>query len=149
MIAVERTINVAIARDEAFRRVADFGRASEWDPGLASSSQETPGDPGLGTSFAIVAEFRGKPTPMTYVITAWDPPSRLVITGTGEKAKALDTITFTDAADGGTTITYSAELGLTGVLRFAEPFLNKTFATMADKAVLGLATWLTGTMVSE
>ncbi|MBJ7366704.1 MAG: hypothetical protein JHC53_08935, partial [Thermoleophilia bacterium] len=67
MIAVERTINVAITRDEAFRRVADCGRASDWDPGLASPSQETPGDPDLGTSFAIVAEFRGKPTPMTYV----------------------------------------------------------------------------------
>lgn len=148
MIAVERTINVAIARDEAFRRVADFGRASEWDPGLTSSSQETPGEPGLGTSFAIVAEFRGKPTPMTYVITEWDPSSRLVITGTGEKAKALDTITFTDAAEGATTITYSAELGLTGALKFVEPFLNKTFASMADKAVLGLAAWLTGTAAS-
>jgi carbon monoxide dehydrogenase subunit G len=142
MISVERTISVPVPRDEAFRRVADFGRAHEWDPGLASSSQETPGDPGLGTSFAIVAEFRGKATPMTYVITEWDPTSRLVITGTGEKAKALDTITFADAADGGTTITYAAELGLAGALKFAEPFLNKTFAAMADKAVEGLAAWL-------
>ena len=142
MISVDRTISVPVPPDEAFRRVADFGRASEWDPGLTSSSQETPGDPALGTSFAIVAEFRGKATPMTYVITEWDPSNRLVITGTGEKAKALDTITFTDAADGGTTITYSAELGLSGALKFAEPFLNKTFAAMADKAVEGLAAWL-------
>lgn len=142
MISVERTITVPVARDEAFRRVADFGRAHEWDPALSSSSQETPGDPGLGTSFAIVAEFRGKATPMTYVITEWDPPTRLVITGTGEKSRAVDTIVFTDAADGGTTITYAAELGLTGVLKFAEPFLNKTFAAMADKAVEGLAAWI-------
>lgn len=142
MISVERSISVPIPRDEAFRRVADFGRAAEWDPGLASSAQESPGDPALGTSFAIVAEFRGKATPMTYVITEWSPPGRLVITGTGEKAKAVDTITFSDAADGGTTITYAAELGLTGALRFAEPFLSRTFATMADKAVEGLATWL-------
>ena len=142
MISVERTITVPVPRDEAFRRVAEFGRAAEWDPGLASSAQETPGEPGPGTSFAIVAEFRGKATPMTYVITEWDPPSQLVITGTGEKAKAVDTITFSDAADGGTVITYAAELGLAGALKFAEPFLNKTFAAMADKAVEGLAAWL-------
>jgi hypothetical protein len=42
----------------------------------------------------------------------------------------------------GTTITYAAELGLTGALKFAEPFLNKTFGAMADKAVEGLAAWL-------
>lgn len=142
MISVDRTISVPLPRDEAFRRVADFGRAAEWDPALTTSSQETPGEPGPGTSFAIVAEFRGKATPMTYVITEWDPPNRLVISGTGEKSRAVDTITFADAADGGTTITYSAELGLTGVLKFAEPFLNKTFAAMADDAVAGLAAWL-------
>ena len=79
---------------------------------------------------------------MTYVITEWDPVNRLVITGTGAKAKAVDTITFADAADGGTTITYAAELSLTGALKFAEPFLNKTFGAMADKAVEGLAAWL-------
>ena len=130
MISVDRTISVPLPRDEAFRRVADFGRAAEWDPALTTSSQETPGEPGPGTSFAIVAEFRGKATPMTYVITEWDPPNRLVITGTGEKSRAVD------------TITYAAELGLTGVLKFAEPFLNKTFAAMADDAVAGLAAWL-------
>ena len=36
----------------------------------------------------------------------------------------------------------AAELGLTGALKFAEPFLNKTFGAMADKAVEGLAAWL-------
>jgi dehydrogenase/reductase SDR family member 12 len=142
MISVERTITVPAPRDEAFRRVADFGRAAEWDPGLASSHQETPGEPGLGTCFAIVAVFRGKETPMTYEITDWEPTTRIVITGTGEKATAIDTITFADAPGGGTAITYAAELGLAGALKVAEPFLKGTFDTMADEAVAGLAAWL-------
>lgn len=142
MIRVERTFTVPLPRDQAFARVAQFGRAAEWDPALTSSSQSTPGDPGPGTAFAIEAEFRGKATPMEYVITGWEPPTRLEITGTGAKARALDTITFAQAPDGGTTITYAAELGLTGALRVAEPFLRGTFNRMADGAVAGLATWL-------
>ncbi len=144
MVHVSRTVTVPLPRDEAFRRVADFGRAAEWDPGLSESRQATSGEPGLGTQFAIVAEFRGKATPMTYEITEWEPTTRMVITGTGEKATARDEIVFADAAGGGTDITYSAALGLTGVLKVAEPFLKGTFNSMADHAVAGLASWLGG-----
>ena len=142
MIKVSRTITVPVPRDQAFRRVADFGRASEWDPGLTESRQATPGEPGLGTVFAIVAEFRGKATPMDYEITEWQPTTRMVIEGTGEKATARDEITFADAPGGGTEITYSAALGLSGALKLAEPFLKGTFNHMADDAVAGLARWL-------
>ena len=47
MITVSRTITVPVARDQAFRLVAQFGRASEWDPGLAESRPQSPGQPGL------------------------------------------------------------------------------------------------------
>lgn len=142
MIHVSRTITVPMPREEAFRRVAHFGRASEWDPGLVESRQETPGEPGLGTVFPIVAEFRGKRTPMTYAITDWQPPTRMVIEGEGEKAVARDVIEFADAQGGGTTITYSAALGMKGLLKVAEPFLKGTFEHMGGEAVAGLATWL-------
>lgn len=142
MISVERSVSIPMDRQEAYRRVADFGRAAEWDPALASSRQETPGDPVPGTRFAIVAEFRGKATPMTYEITEAVPAERLVIEGTGEKARAVDTITFADAPGGGTTITYAAELGMKGALKVAEPFLKGTFGKMADEAVAGLGAWL-------
>lgn len=142
MITVSRTISVPMARDQAFHQVAQFGRASEWDPGLVDSRQETPGEPGLGTVFPIVAEFRGKRTPMTYEITQWDPTTRMVIEGTGEKATARDEILFADAPGGGTVITYTAALGMKGALKLAEPFLKGTFNTMGDEAVAGLAAWL-------
>lgn len=142
MITVSRTVTVPTPRDEAFRLTARFGRASEWDPGLAESRQETPGEPGLGTVFPIVAEFRGKRTPMTYEITEWEPSTRLVIEGTGEKATARDEITFRDAPGGGCEITYTAALGMKGWLRMTEPVLKGTFNRMGDDAVAGLASWL-------
>jgi len=142
MITVARTITVAVPRDRAFALVSEFGRAAEWDPGLAESRQETPGIPGPGTVFPIVAEFRGKRTPMTYEITEWEPGARLVIEGTGEKATARDVITFADAPGGGTSITYAAALGMSGALKLAEPFLKRTFEGMADDAVAGLADWI-------
>lgn len=142
MIHVSRTITVPVPRDEAFRLTARFGRASEWDPGLVSSSQETPGEPSPGTRFAVVARFNGNEVPMTYEMTGFDAPSRMVISGTGTKGGTVDTITFADAPGGGTTITYEAVLTMDGLLRFAEPFIRKTFNRTADEAVAGLASWL-------
>jgi len=144
MIHVSRTITVPMARDEACRRMAECGRAAQWDPGLAESRQETPGEPGLGTVFPIVAEFRGKSTPMVYEFTEWEPTTLMVFEGTGEKATARDEITFRDAPGGGCEITYTAALGMKGVLKVAEPFLKGTFHHMGDKAVSGLAAWLGG-----
>ncbi|MGA0067887.1 MAG: SRPBCC family protein [Miltoncostaeaceae bacterium] len=129
-------------RDAAFHQVAEFGRASEWDPGLVESRQQGPRRPGRGTVFPIVAEFRGKRTPMTYEITEWEPTTRMVIEGTGEKAFARDEITFRDAPAGGCEITYTAALGMKGALKLAEPFLKGTFNRMGDEAVTGLAKWL-------
>lgn len=142
MIHVSRTITVLMPREAAFHLIAQFGRAAEWDPGLVESRQETAGDPGLGAVFPIVAEFRGRRTPMTYEITQWEPTTRMVIEGTGEKATARDEITLRDATGGGCEITYAAALGMTGVLRLAEPVLRGTFNRMADEAVAGLAAWL-------
>ena len=123
--------------ERAFAYVADFTTAAEWDPGIVSS-RRTSGDGGVGTTYAVEAEFRGKTLPFTYVVQELVPGARIVLHGEGDKATSDDVIGFEPTADGGTRITYEAELRLKGVLRVAEPFLGGAIRTMGEKALAGL-----------
>lgn len=130
-------IEVTRPLDEAFGYVADFTTAAEWDPGILSS-RRTSGDGGVGTTYAVEAEFRGRTLPFAYTVTALEPGRRIVLRGEGDKATSDDDIAFEATADGGTRITYDADLRMKGVLRAVEPFLGGAIRTMGAKALAGL-----------
>ena len=43
----------------------------------------------------------------SYTVTHWEPPNKVVVTGDSSSVAALDTIEFSDAADGHTKIEYT------------------------------------------
>ena len=136
MARFREVIEVTRSLDEAFAYVADFATAADWDPGIAASRRVS-GDGGVGTRYAVEAEFRGKTLPFAYEVTELQPGRRIVLHGEGDRATSDDVITFEPVGDG-TRITYEAELKLKGVLRVAEPFLGGTIETMGRKALSGL-----------
>jgi carbon monoxide dehydrogenase subunit G len=136
-VVVTEVIEVPRSVEEAFAYVADFTTVAEWDPGI-HESRRVSGEGGVGTVYAVRAEFRGKTMPFTYTVTSFEGNERIVLDGVGEKATSLDTIAFEASADGGTRITYSADFKLKGVLRVAEPFLGGTFRSLARRALAGL-----------
>ena len=136
-MVVTEVIVVPRSVGESFAYVADFTTVAEWDPGI-NASRRVSGDGGVGTTYEVQAEFRGKTMPFTYTVTAFEQDRRIVLDGVGDKATSLDTIAFAPAADGGTRITYTAEFKLKGVLRVAEPFLGGTFRKLARHALAGL-----------
>lgn len=136
-VRVRKEIRASVPQDEAFEYVADFSNAAEWDPGIASGKKITEGPVREGSEFEIVAVFRGKRQPFHYVVTAFEPQRRLVLTGEGEKARSVDEIRF-EPAGPGTRIVYVADIKLKGIARVAEPLLNGTMNSMADDALAGL-----------
>jgi len=140
MARFREVIDVAAAPDRSFAYVSDFTTAAEWDPGIVSSRRVS-GEGGVGTTYEVEAEFRGRTLPFTYVVTELDPGSRIVLHGDGAKAISDDVIEL-EPAGAGTRITYVADLRLKGVLRVAEPFLGGTIRTMGAKALAGLKTAL-------
>lgn len=136
MAHFREVIEVARPLDEAFAYVADFSTAAEWDPGIVES-RRSGGQDGVGARYDVVAEFRGKRIPFTYVVTAYEPNRSIVLHGEGDKATSDDTITFAPNGDG-TRIAYEADLRLKGVLRLAEPFLRGTVAELGRNALAGL-----------
>ena len=138
------TVDVLIDADPAtvWAAVEDVGAHTEWMEDAVAIRFTSEQTSGVGTAF----DCDTKVGPIRLVdhmeITEWEPGTLIVIEGTGEKATARDEILFADGPDGGTAITYTATLGMKGVLKVAEPFLKGTFNHMGDEAVAGLASWL-------
>jgi len=144
MTRLHEEIEVARPIEEAFDYVADFAKCAEWDPGIAEGRRVGEGPIGVGSRFEVVADFNGRRMPLTYEITEFERPRRVVLAGEGSTFRGLDEIGFAAAPSGGTRITYAADIRLKGLLAIAEPFMKGRFAEMGRKAVAGLKARLDG-----
>ena len=132
VIEVERPL------EEAFAFASDFANAERWDPGVTESRRDDPGPVGPGATYRLVVAFRKTTLPMTYRITEFDPPNRVVLRGEGAAIHAVDEIRFERAGRGRTRITYRADLRMRGLLALVEPILRGAFDRMGKRAVAGL-----------
>lgn len=148
MPILHETLETRLPRDEAFAFVADFSNAAAWDPGVAWSKRldatDDPATPlGLGSRFALGVRMGGRTAPMEYAITTWEPPHRVVLTGSGSGVEAVDDIRFSPTA-GGTRVDYTADIRLRGVMRLLAPFAGGAFAKIARNARDGMRRALDG-----
>jgi carbon monoxide dehydrogenase subunit G len=116
MTVLHERIETALPPDPAFAFVADFANAERWDPGVASSIRTDPGPLGVGARYRLGIRVAGRVVPMDYVVTDLEPGRRVVLRGSGRGLRAVDDIRFTPAG-GGTSIDYTADIRLVGLLR--------------------------------
>ena len=138
MTTLRETIQTPLAIEAAFAYVADFANSQEWDPGVASSDRVDGGPVAVGARYRLQVTFNGRTLPMTYTVTEYDPPTHVILHGSGSRIEAIDRIDFASAPDGGTRLTYQADLRLGGILRLAEPFLGRAFDGIGKRAVAGM-----------
>ena len=136
------SVSTAKPIQEAFDYLADFSSVAEWDPS-AVRAERLSAAPGPGAEFRVVVRFAGREIPLTYRTTEFRRPQRVVLLAETPTVVSEDTITFADA-DGGTEITYHANLRLKGLMRFADPLLGLLFRRLGDNAVAGLRRELGG-----
>jgi carbon monoxide dehydrogenase subunit G len=84
---------------------------------------------------------------MEYRISVFEPPSRVVLVGSGSGVSAVDEIRFGPAGTG-TRIDYIADIRLGGLLRLAQPFLGGAFAKIARNAADGMGRTLAARAVA-
>ena len=137
------TIDSARDPEELFAYLSDFSNAREWDPGVVEASREGAGQVAVGTEFRLVAAFMGRNVPLTYVVTALDPPRSVTFRGENSSVVSLDTISLEPHGEG-TRMTYDADLRLKGPGRLADPLLKLVFTRIGDKAAGGLLEALDG-----
>jgi len=142
MIRLQETIEVPRPLADVFSYTSNFSHIAQWDPGITESTKLSPGPIGVGTRFQVIVKFGLSSTPMEYVITAYEPPDRVVLEGEGGSIHAVDTICFS-ATDEGTRIDYTADISLKGWTGYTEPFLHGVLNRVGKNAVEGLQKALT------
>ncbi|MGZ6827120.1 MAG: SRPBCC family protein, partial [Mycobacteriales bacterium] len=111
MAVYTTTVPSPAAPDVVFRYLADFRSCAEWDPSVRSTRLVTDGDPvRLGARFAVNASG----IPLVYETVQLDAPRTVVLRGTHFSMVSLDRITFVPREDGGTDVTYRAQVDLRG-----------------------------------
>jgi len=94
MPLLQETLEIDRPLEDVFAFVGDFANTKHWDPGVADSRQVTEGAVTVGTRYAVEVVFNGRRLPMTYEVTEWDPPNRVVLHGEGSTVTAVDDIRF-------------------------------------------------------
>lgn len=131
---------------DTFTYMADLRNFEEWDPGVVRSIQVEGDGPGPGAVYDVTVDNGGRQTTLRYRVTDYDAPQRVKVVGETRFLLSVDEITV-EAGEGGTVVTYDAELTLKGPLRLADPLLRPLFDKIGDKAAEGLTGALDGTRV--
>jgi carbon monoxide dehydrogenase subunit G len=137
MARYQASVETPRPRAEVFAYLSDFSSTAEWDPGVVEAERIGDAPVREGTEFRLVASFLGRKTTLTYRVIEYDPPNAVTLRGENSTVVSLDRITF-EPSDGGTRITYDADLALKGPFKLADPLLGLAFRRVGDHAVAGL-----------
>jgi hypothetical protein len=133
------------APDDVFSFVSDFRNAPRWDPRTYSAAMVTDEPIGIGTLFELQgglltkgvhdelpASLRGNET-LPYEIVEFDPPRVVAFRGETQTTRYHDRIQISEE-NGGTRLTYDAELTLRGLLEIGEPAFQLLFERIGRDA---------------
>ncbi len=145
MAHYQTTIDSPLTPTEAFDRLSDVTRFAEWDPGVKTAKQVEGDGPGPNAAYLLgVKGFVGNTLDLRYEVTEFVAPSRLHLIAESSLLRSDDILTVEPAASG-STVTYVADLDLTGpggILKLADPLLGLVFKRIGDNAAVGLRRFL-------
>lgn len=137
MPKVSKSVMIPRPPSEVFEYLANFANTAEWDPGVAEAHQNSPGPVGLGSTFDLVAIFRGRHIPVTYEVTVYQPIERVVLVGRNKRFTGTDDITIAPEGDG-TRVGWNADFRMEGLGKIFQPFLGGVFEELSVAAMEGL-----------
>ena len=137
MTTLHEQVETTLPIEDVFDYVADFANSQEWDPGVATAERLDEGPVGLGSRFRLGVRLGPRVGTMDYRISVFEPPTRVVLVGSGSGVSAVDEIRLERLATG-TRLDYTADIRLGGILRLVEPFLGGAFANIGRNAADGM-----------
>lgn len=140
MVSVARTFTVGRAADEVVAYLADFSNTTEWDPGTVECVRLDDGPVRVGSSWRNTSKVAGRSTELRYELQTLDA-GRLVFVGRNSGATATDDIAI-EPSDGGSVITYRANIQLHGAARLFSPVMKLIFERLANETVTRMSTVL-------
>lgn len=131
--------------DVAYRYLADFVSILDWDPSVAEAALVS-GAPGeLGARYRVVVSLPLRSIELEYEIVEAEPPSqpgqpaRVALRAENSDVVSYDVITFDPREDGGTDVTYDADLVGRGFRRAFDPVFGIVMQVIGQRARAGLS----------
>lgn len=125
-------------REEAFAYLAEFSNVSEWDPGIPRARLLSGAPLAPDARYEVVSAFMGRETTMVYETVEVEAPRRILLRSEISSLTSLDELTFDVRPEGGTIVTYDADLRMKGAARLLELPMRLLFNRIGDKARNGL-----------
>ena len=141
MTRIHERITAVLPVEAAFDYIADFATNADWDPNTTAARRLDDGPVGVGAHYELHVRMGGRTAPMTYRITHFERPTRVVLEGGGSGVESVDDIRFQRAGDA-TVIDYAADIQLGGLLRLVQPFLGGRFEQIGKDAAAGMVATL-------
>jgi hypothetical protein len=126
---------------DVFGYLSRFSNSTEWDPGVVSGEDLTPGPVRVGSRFSLVVRFAGRRVPLVYEVSELRPALKVVFEARNAMVKSRDAIEVTDLGEPGAhecRVRYLARLSGRGPLVVLSPLLSMALRRAGDKARAGL-----------
>ncbi|WDF32151.1 SRPBCC family protein [Arthrobacter agilis] len=139
MITVSGSISTVLPPEQAFAFLSEFENTSTWDPGTPVLEKRSDGPAAIGHRYHAEADFRGKRQSIEYEIRELRP-GHIQLRGENKTVIAFDSVDVVPSTSlpGGSDVTYTAEFGIKGFLKLAQPFMGPAFMSLRDPALNGL-----------
>jgi carbon monoxide dehydrogenase subunit G len=124
--------------EEVWRYLADLRSVAEWDPSV-ESARLVAGEPrDVGSRYEIRVGFVGGSVTLPYELVEADSPRRVVFEAETDSISVRDEASIRPAADGGSEVTWDADLRLKGPRRLLDLPLRAAFGRIGSRAEHGL-----------
>lgn len=142
MPSYRATVSTDLAPERAFQLMADFANAQYWDPATLASRQTAGDTVGEGARFELEMEILGRTNNIEYEIVEYVPHERVVLRGENAGSVSIDEISVAPDADGGSMVSYDAEVTMKGAFKLIGPLFVPVFNRMGDSAKVRIREWL-------
>lgn len=133
-----RTVAVPRPLPQVAAYLSDFTTAAEWDPHTVSCTRLDDGPLAVGARFENVQRLAGHDSTLVYTVTEYEPGERIVLEGGNDTVHSRDEMVFVETADGGTEVTYTVDIELTGAAKLAQPAMPLAMKKIADEGADGM-----------
>lgn len=124
--------------EKAFAYMADFSNVPEWDESFHAAQRLTEDPLQKGALFRLHGKSFGRTLQLDYETVVLDAPRLVTLRTETGAIVSLDRIRVDPDGEGGSIVTYDADLRLKGLLRTFDLPLRLWFRRIGDRARAGL-----------
>jgi uncharacterized protein YndB with AHSA1/START domain len=125
MTSIIESVEIARPPEDVFAYLDKLDRHGEWQDEIVSAKVDTEGPVRVGTRVTEVRKVPGGKRPITYEITAHDPPRTSSFRGTNGPIRVVGTVTVEPAGEGRSRVTIDLDFEGHGFGKVLVPLVRR------------------------